>query len=267
MAFIRYIDPAGNVTAIVRSQVDKEERVELSKKILQKEKAEQVAFEVAPIMGGDCRIEMMGGEFCGNATRGYAYLIASEKYSGGRHVVKVEISGYDRPVVCNVDLDAGVAYAMMPLPLGIEEIYLENATRPVIHMPGIDHVIMEGCEADEELAEAVLRAMGKWKPDACGIMFLNGDEVTPVVYVRSTESLVFESSCGSGTLACALHLAASTGMLNEDGVYTLDFTQPGGELKAGIMVKKHQIVQCMMGGKVAIGKEEIVEVGETIVLN
>ena len=33
--------------------------------------------------------------------------------------------------------------------------------RPVVHMEGIDHVIMEGVDADEELAEDALRAMGE----------------------------------------------------------------------------------------------------------
>ena len=67
MAKIHYVDPAGNMTAIVRGEFDAEKRVELAKSIMQQEKAEQVGFETAPVNGGDCRLEMMGGEFCGNA--------------------------------------------------------------------------------------------------------------------------------------------------------------------------------------------------------
>ena len=88
MAMIHYVDPAGNMTAIVRGEFGNEKRVELAKQILQQEKAEQVGFEVPPVNGGDCRLEMMGGEFCGNAVRAFAYLKASEQHSGGRHAVK-----------------------------------------------------------------------------------------------------------------------------------------------------------------------------------
>lgn len=110
MAMIHYVDPAGNMTAIVRGEFGNEKRVELAKQILQQEKAEQVGFEVPPVNGGDCRLEMMGGEFCGNAVRAFAYLKASEQHSGGRHAVKVEISGAANPVMANVDLSAGSGF-------------------------------------------------------------------------------------------------------------------------------------------------------------
>ena len=135
-------------------------------------------------------------------------------------------------------ISAPVWLVQMPKPLGVEEVLVKDTMRPVVHMEGIDHVIMEGVDADEELAEDALRAMGKWQPNACGILFLKGDEMTPVVYVRSTESLIWESSCGSGSVACAWYLAASTGMLNQDGIYKLKFTEPGGVVEAGVMVKK-----------------------------
>ena len=41
MAMIHYVDPAGNMTAIVRGEFGNEKRVELAKQILQQEKAEQ----------------------------------------------------------------------------------------------------------------------------------------------------------------------------------------------------------------------------------
>ena len=258
MATVRYMDPAGNITAIVRKGAGDINRVRLAKQILKDEKAEQVGFETEPIRGGDCRLEMMGGEFCGNALRSYAYLVASEKYSGGRHAVKVEMSGVSEPIVANVDLDAELAYVQMPLPLGVDEVTVNGTKYPVIHMQGIDHLILEGAKSDEELAEEALKAMGQWQPSACGILFLNGDDLVPVVYVRSTESLVWESSCGSGSVACAWYLAGCTHMLEQDGVYRLNFTQPGGEIQAGVMVKGGKVVQCMMGGGIKMGSEETV---------
>ena len=75
---IRYLDPAGNITAVVLNPVMPEQRAPLAQKILREGRAEQVGFAVPPKLGGECRLEMMGGEFCGNAVRSYGYLWAME---------------------------------------------------------------------------------------------------------------------------------------------------------------------------------------------
>ena len=74
-------DPAGNRTAIVRTPVPADQRAQIAAKLLQiKElRAEQVGFETSPVMGGAGRLDMMGGEFCGNAARSYGYLLWKEK--------------------------------------------------------------------------------------------------------------------------------------------------------------------------------------------
>ena len=66
-------DPAGNRTAIVRTPVPADQRAQIAAKILQINdlRAEQVGFETSALMGGTGRLEMMGGEFCGNAARSY----------------------------------------------------------------------------------------------------------------------------------------------------------------------------------------------------
>ena len=73
---VRYLNPAGNITAVVLSSVLPELRPALSRAIMAQGRAEQVGFAATPRLGGDCRIEMMGGEFCGNAVRSYGYLRA-----------------------------------------------------------------------------------------------------------------------------------------------------------------------------------------------
>ena len=74
-------DPAGNRTAIVRTPVPADQRAQIAAKILQINdlRAEQVGFETSALMGGIGRLEMMGGEFCGNAARSYGYLLWKEK--------------------------------------------------------------------------------------------------------------------------------------------------------------------------------------------
>ena len=65
---VAVLDPAGNVTAIVCSDVPAAERARVAAQILRLPELgiEQVAFLTAPRSGGEIRLEMMGGEFCGN---------------------------------------------------------------------------------------------------------------------------------------------------------------------------------------------------------
>ena len=68
---VAVLDPAGNVTAIVCSDVPAAERARVAAQILRLPELgiEQVAFLTEPRSGGEIRLEMMGGEFCGNARK------------------------------------------------------------------------------------------------------------------------------------------------------------------------------------------------------
>ena len=75
-------DPAGNRTAIVRSGVPKAERERVAAAIMADPslRAEQVGFESRPLYGKSLgRLEMAGGEFCGNAARSFGYMLCREK--------------------------------------------------------------------------------------------------------------------------------------------------------------------------------------------
>lgn len=230
-----YMDPAGNITAIVCDYGDAD-RLEISKDILDKGLAEQVAFQTEP-----GRIEMMGGEFCGNAARAYGYLQAFALWDKGTHDVMVNISGAAEPVYVKVNLDAGESYAEMPAPLGIDNLAIGNESYPVVRMEGIDHMIVKS-EPDEDFAAEAIKAMvDTFNSDACGVMFVEESKMTPVVHVVETESTVWESSCGSGSVAAAWYLAKG-----DTGSFTLQ--QPGGEIRVSI----NQLGEIMMGGKVSI---------------
>ncbi len=71
---IRYIpaDPAGNLTAIVLSPVAAQDRAKIAAEMMARcpEGFEQVGFADEASLTGDLpTLCMMGGEFCGNATR------------------------------------------------------------------------------------------------------------------------------------------------------------------------------------------------------
>ena len=78
---IRYIpaDPAGNLTAIVLSPVAAQDRAKIAAEMMTRcpEGFEQVGFADETSLTGDLpTLCMMGGEFCGNATRAFACYAA-----------------------------------------------------------------------------------------------------------------------------------------------------------------------------------------------
>ena len=69
-------DPAGNITLLVLTPVSPALRPAAARELLRRHGAEQAGFLVPPRLGGDCRLEMMGGEFCGNAAMASACYLA-----------------------------------------------------------------------------------------------------------------------------------------------------------------------------------------------
>ena len=84
-------DPSGNTTIIVLDPVEPDQRGPLSKKLLDSAcvGAEQVAFLSShDSQDGVLRIDMMGGEFCGNASRSAAaYMRLFEQKVTGTYTI------------------------------------------------------------------------------------------------------------------------------------------------------------------------------------
>ena len=256
MSSILFADPAGNLTAIVRHAA-LEERLALAKSVLEAGIAEQVGFEVPPVCGGCGRLEMMGGEFCGNAVRSFGFLKAAERWTGGRHTMEVEISGAAQPVSVTVDLGSGTAFARMPLPLGLEECEVAGAAYPLVRMEGIIHLIAEDTAPSEAFVEQALAAVARLSPEAFGVMFLQEDSLTPAVWVRETQSLVWEGSCGSGSLACGWYRTQKR-LPMPDGEVRCAFLQRGGVIETAFCVENGKIAVCCMGGPVSISGWETI---------
>ena len=126
-------------------------------------------------------------------------------------------------------------------------------TVPVVHMEGIDHALMPDCAPSQELAQAVWKAMPA--QDAQGVMFIQNTTMTPLVYVAATGTRVWESSCGSGTVALAWYLARKL----TDGEHGFAFDEPGGRLEARVTMRMGRAVRIVMGGSVLLGEGREIE--------
>ena len=254
-------DPAGNRTAIVRTPVPAAQRAQIAAKILQvgELRAEQVGFETSPLMGAAGRLDMMGGEFCGNAARSYGYLLWREKQEAQQGAqdkaagnTLIEISGSPKPLSVFCDSAQASSFAQMPMPMTIE--YSPEGF-PMVVSEGITHMILEDMEPDEDLIRHAVDTYGRsW--DAFGIMFLKGERLTPVVFVAAAGSLVYESSCGSGSLAAAWYLEQKTA---REGMSTYSFQEPGGTIRVEICREKDGSISGRMGGALLLEKETEIE--------
>jgi diaminopimelate epimerase len=261
-------DPAGNITIFVLDPVESgEERAGLAKALLADPSlgAEQVGFVTPPPDGPDSppdsrpaghwRLEMMGGEFCGNAARSFGLYAAREMGLSGLVTVSVEISGSREPLPVRVDMGTGRAEVRIPGPLAVEALEFEGRHLPVYVFEGITHLIFPDPDSvpRRELVFALRdawRAAAGANPKAFGVMFWDAGKsfMRPAVYVEAAASLVFESSCGSGTAALAAWLAGS--LREGEGYY--EVAQPGGIIEARIVKKDGTIRDISIGGTVSL---------------
>jgi diaminopimelate epimerase len=265
-------DPAKNITAFVLNPVQVEARVALSAALLSDPAlgAEQAAFVVPPDRGKSrhWRLEMMGGEFCGNAARSFGLYVAGKTGLCGRCTVVIESSGASAPVPVQVDTETGRAEAEIPGPLSITTLNWGDRALPVCVFEGITHVLAPDLRPDRESFFAIKSAFEKNAPSlpgAFGVLFAGppaartaadgvspfdgrDEAMTPAVYVYGTDSLVFESSCGSGSAALAVYKSR----LLDDGEARYRIRQPGGIIETRVIKRAGAAVSVAIGGPVTL---------------
>ncbi len=250
------IDPTGNITAIVETPTERSEQSRIAGLIMAADTTiEQVGFLEKPQSAASVRLQMMGGEFCGNASISAAALMAR---NGGIDSgdITLEVSGADEPLCVKVQKlgdDKYLGTVAMPLPVGIETASLGAVKLPVVQFPGISHVICDSSLSVSD-AEANIRAWcEELNADALGLMFLEGDALKPYVYVRSTDTAVWESSCASGSTACAAYLAAKAGASQ-----TVALQNPCGELRIRAELRGGALGSLLLTGSAEITGKHLI---------
>ena len=215
---LRYtvIDPTKNITLLVTTPVPRDVQPRVAAELLRRERdAEQVGF-VEGLAAGNPRLQMMGGEFCGNATMSMAAWLHRDLPIGESRALTLPVSGASEPVSCQVTHLDGcfIGTVSMPLPERMETLSLPvcgvRQSLPVVFLPGICHVIVPADMIGRDRAEDTLRAWGDLLPgEAMGLLLLDEGQTafTPLVYVKPTEAarrpLVRGSHpCGGRISAC-----------------------------------------------------------------
>ncbi len=237
------VSPGGNTTILLdQSQVKPEAGAQLAARLMENMNlgGEQVGFidwpgkKRKPTAGSLPSLRMMGGEFCANAVRAYAGILACHEVDSLPWRGKIKSSGISAPINAYVagekQIDAaievplGEEYAIAPLDETQGTASLEQGA--VVSLPGITHIILPGIpdgegsdlKLDKDLmlsAQNRRRALGLENQAAVGCIWfdLKKDMVSmlPLVWVRDTNTCCLETSCGSGALALALFLGKTGG--------------------------------------------------------
>lgn len=242
-------NPAGNITLFVLDPVPSGDRAVLAAKLmaLPEFQAEQVGFVCPPCSGGDGRMEMAGGEFCGNASRAYGMLVSQQK--GGLAQVQLEVSGCDGLVTVDVDRKHHTARAQMPLPRSAKKRTVDGCLGILVDLTGIVHLVVENVSPSLEFfqkAEPLFQEIPGL--EAYGVIFLDTEKgtLTPLVKVPAAGSLVWEGSCGSGSLAAAVAQSQNA----PDGAFVQTYVQPAGTIQVTILRQEGVPVSACIGGPV-----------------
>ena len=219
------VNPGGNITAIVQGKFAKRIKLEITKKILKNNPTiEQVGFWTnAKNKKFDARLEMAGGEFCGNALRALGSMLFL-KYN--KKFLYIESPIFKIPIKVNCSRNK----SSISLPLSFFT-YKDN----ICSMPGIIY-ILQNKKVRKSNAKFILsknRLLGKKASGVIGYEIeKNKLQIYPNVWVRDTKTMYAETACASGTLALAYML------YKKIGVKKLNIKQPSGFIFKTIIIKK-----------------------------
>ncbi len=236
------IDPTGNMTVLIRDSVSRAMQPAVAARLMMDSSlgAEQVGFIEPAAHGSEARarLQMMGGEFCGNAAMSLAAVLLRDD-GLDRGDVTLEVSGCPGTVTCFIRPgDGGTRGAVsMPLPEAVGTV----EGLPAVFLPGIVHLVAPAADfPQKDEAEAFIRRVcGALKAGAAGLLLFDGQAMTmtPCVYVRDTDSAVWERGCASGTAALGAWLALTNGpgevsLRLPGGIMTARTSCEGGKLTA-----------------------------------
>lgn len=249
-------DPAGNITLLVTTPVPPQDYQTIAARLLSLREldAEQVGFLTPPRNGGAVRLEMMGGEFCGNALRCAALYCALNAGRRRESRFLAEISGCDEALSVQVNPLTGQVSAQMPLPQSVGPGTFLDAPARMVRLPGIVHAVsfLPPVRDAETVRPALATLAEEHGVPAAGVMFWDrqSSSLVPAVYVQGTDSLYYERSCASGSTAAAACHALSA---QRDGHFQLTLRQPGGEIRTSAVLRGGRLTQISIGGLVTMG--------------
>lgn len=262
-------NPTENMTIFVLDSLPRSSYPDVATKLMNYNSlcAEQVGYFEKPIISGSCaKLHMMGGEFCGNASRAFAAILVQKRTAtfqreNDEFIVPFEVSGNDGILIAKVKvLSEHLFDVKIKLPLHKSakpfETHFNGVHYPglLVDFDGISHVVLfTGNSIPEEgLLLHIVEELSPLNCGAFGVMFYDEAKnfMTPLVYVEDTRSVVWERSCGTGTAALGVAMS-----LHNQGSIDMVVDQPGGSLEIMTNWKEGRIEGLYIKGEVGIVAE------------
>lgn len=265
---VRFVkaNPSGNTTIFFLDEVPRDRWADASAAAMAYAGpgAEQVGFIIpAPEEAAGWRMEMAGGEFCGNASRSFAAWLQLCPEGGTPHDFTptetdriIRVSGAAQPLTAHIRSlgEENRCYVSVAMPKperiipGHDEWFGDYS---LVWFNGISHVVLWDREPREEDMEKIRPFLRQFGPlqEAFGLMYYDEEKsfMRPLVCVEDPYTLVWENSCGSGSSALASAMAHRKG----GSIQGLSVRQPGGELTVDVTWKSG-VEQLVLGGVVEL---------------
>jgi len=266
------VSPSGNMTILVWSKVERSNHAKIANILMDCTYhlgAEQVGYvEVSQNPKVIAHLQMMGGEFCGNATRSLAFMLVARNFPN--IIIKdnlakfyLTVSGVQEPleveVACDENQNPLSAKVEMPIYNDMNSVCKKDKV-DLVSLEGISHIIVENSVSPfdkENYKNNFIEFRDKLElqnEEAVGVMWTNQEEdgsisMEPVVWVKETDSYYYETSCGSGTVALALSIAKKSDLnYQEYKIY-----QPSGKYITAIVERDdNQFIKAYIKGAVDI---------------
>ena len=177
----KLIDTAGQITAIITTPIKLGQLPRLASSIMrQNPKVEQVGY----LQGS--KFQMMGGELSINGLISGAFLLSQTGQINGLNYV--------------------VTPSTITLTFPNSLIKRVDKVNNIVELEGIIYQVIAGLPATKNISlktKNLLKKLATSSP-ASGIIYYQSGRIKPLVFVKTTNSYVWENACGSGSLATAL---------------------------------------------------------------
>ena len=251
------VSPSGNTTAVVFDQFSEEvDLPTLNQNIMDSWKAQKpdqpeieqcCLVKESSYRDAVARVEMFGGEFCGNATRSAIWLLTKgDDYEG-----QIEVSGVARPLAFSVK-DKEVTLEM-PLPAS------GNLTKSadegtLVYLDGITHLVVDADSVPHprQLLDSLLKSnkynCSEYPAFGVTLFERSTGESKFSVWVKKNGQTFDETACGSGTCAIGIVLANESRQS-----FNQNIKQPSGfDIRAIVDYQGDKIARVSIAGAVRV---------------
>lgn len=205
--------PAGNITGLVLDRIPLNRQGKIARDLMQRFKEiEQVGYVTkATKPDALAKLQMMGGEYCGNATRALAYIITHGLvpfvYSPKLPTqFSLEVSGTSHLTTCLVNNQT--VQIEVPLP-SLTPIYQVCEDYHIVHLEGISYILVPRRAGNMQEARHILNERDFKPLLAVGVVYYehksrNIITIEPYVYVKKTRSFKHETCSASSAIAVSI---------------------------------------------------------------